>query len=126
MISPANGSIIDSFSLSPDEGEVITIRPYPPLQGVKDFVKSQGYDESAIVDMTFYIAHITPLKTSGEVEVGEPIGTAFDGWWGTNKIGYVITVSFRGRDTLQFSPCELPNTAEFCGKCYPGTPLPCP
>ena len=126
VIAPLNGQIIKVYEPQPDAGEVLDINATLPINGLNEFVESLGYDSSNITEVRFYIAHITPLKTSGEILAGEPIGTAYDGWWNVNVIGFVFTVYFSNGSSFQFSPCELPTKTEFCGTCYPGTPLPCP
>lgn len=125
VVSPASGTILYVQSAGSGEGQVITIRPYPPIQGIPEVVRQYGYDSRGIMDVTFLIGHITPLKTKGEIKAGESLGTAYDGWWNPNKIAFVVTVDLKKGRILQLSPCELPNTFEFC-KCYPGTPLGCP
>lgn len=129
VLSPARGRIVKVYSVDSDrgsEGQVITIEPDPPLAGVEQIVSSAGFDSSSVERIEFHLAHVTPWRTEGWVEAGEAVGSPFDAWFNPDVIGYVIIVRFRNAWQEQFSPCTLPNTASFCGKCYPGTPYNCP
>jgi hypothetical protein len=126
VLAPASGRIVEVYSVGDngEGGQVVTIQPDPPLEGIDELALKNGIEPSSIVKVYFHIGHITALKTTGRVEKGEPIGTPFD-IPGIDKIAYVIRV-IMDTSERQFSPCDLPNTAEFCGVCAPGTPNPCP
>jgi len=128
VLSPASGRITRVYAVphDPSEGQVVEIEPDPPLADVDEMISSAGFDPSEVQRVLFILAHITPWKTEGWVEAGEPVGSPFDAWFEPNVIGYVIIVRFRNGWQVHFSPCSLPNTASFCGKCYPGTPYRCP
>jgi hypothetical protein len=124
VISPASGRIVEVYSVGEGEGQVITIEPFPPLEGIDDLALLKGLNLSDIQTVYFHIGHITPYKTEGFVEKGEIIGSPVD-FPGRDKVAYVIRVIMKHGER-QYSPCDLPNTAEFCGKCAPGTKNPCP
>jgi hypothetical protein len=129
VLSPASGRIVKVYSVGSErgsEGQVITIEPDPPLAGMERMLSSAAIDPSSVDRIEFILAHVTPWRTEGWVEAGESVGTPFDGWFDPDKIGYVIIVRFRNGWQEQFSPCTLPNTSSFCGRCYPGTPYNCP
>jgi len=126
VLSPAAGKIIEVYSVGEngEGGQVVTIQPYPPLDGIKELALANGLDPDKIIKIFFHLGHITVFKTEGFIEKGEPIGTPYN-ISGVDKIAYIIRVIFEDCER-QFSPCDLPNTAEFCGVCAPGTPNPCP
>ena len=126
VISPASGKILEVYSVGDngEGGQVITIEPNPPLEGIKQLAIDKGLDPLKIQKVYFHIGHIVAYKTEGFVEKGEIIGSPFD-IPGTDKIAYVIRI-IMGSNERQYSPCDLPNITEFCGKCAPGTKNPCP
>lgn len=126
VVAPASGRIVEVYWVGEggEGGQVITIEPDPPLRGVEEMVSSAGLDPSQIWMVYYHLGHITAWKTEGWVEAGEPVGTPFD-VPGPDKIAYVIRVGMIAGER-QYSPCDLPNIASFCGKCCPDTPEPCP
>ena len=133
LISPVSGTIALIYLPSDDPegegGKGMLIVPYPPLEGIGDLVDSTGYARSRVRQVYLGFGHLLPTRDIGPVVAGEPIALAKDLSpipIRPNKVGYYIIVRFDDRKEYYFSPCALPNTAEFCGKCYPGTPYNCP
>jgi hypothetical protein len=127
IISPASGTIVEVYSIEEPwgyGGEVLTIEPDPPLAGIDELMVRHDIDPSLVDKVWFHLGHIIPLKTSGWVDAGEPIGTVVDNP-GIDGVAYVIRVIFISGER-QYSPCDLPNKSSFCGICYPGTPYNCP
>lgn len=80
----------------------------------------------------YHLCHIIPVKTSGYIQKGDIAGVVADVMKGTgnwvNMVAYILRIGFQEGER-QFSPCEVPNEGEFCGKCYPAPPEhknPCP
>lgn len=132
IISPASGMIINHyFPGDSNEGECITIKPEPPLQGIDELVLSYGRDPVDVKFVYYQLAHIFTFKTSGRIDVGEDVGVVHDrkshlGQW-SNIVAFVVRIGFE-YDEIQVSPCELPNDYYWCDVCYPGAAErnPCP
>ena len=93
-------------------------------KGVFEF--NYELDDFKFADL--YIAHVIPLvEEDDRVKKGEPIAKVyFDMPHNPKKIGYAIMVHMKNGTYYMFSPCDVPNEGEFCGKCTPGSPHVCP
>jgi hypothetical protein len=126
VLFPASGRVVKVYTPGPDMGQCIVIEPVPALAGIDHMLSSAGLDRLAVDQVRYHLAHITPWRAEGRVEAGEPAGTVVDGWYDPDKVALMIIVKLQDGREYQFSPCTLPNTTSFCGKCYPGTPYNCP
>jgi hypothetical protein len=126
VLFPASGRVVKVYTPGPDMGQCVVIEPQPPLAGIDHMLSSAGLDSLAVDQVLYHLAHITPWRTEGWVQAGDPAGTVVDGWYDPDIVALIIIVRLRGGRQYQFSPCELPNDASFCGKCYPRTPYNCP
>jgi len=133
LISPVSGTIVEIYVPSDDPdgtgGKGMLIVPNPPLKGIGELINSTGYTPSRVKGVYIGFGHLIPTRDTGPVAAGESIASAKDLSSipiRPNKVAYYIIIVFDDREEYFFSPCTLPNTAEFCGKCYPGTPYNCP
>jgi len=130
ILSPISGEIVNIYAPGGDAsgGYGIDILPDTPILGIEDLVKSIGYEMKNVEYVKVGMAHINPLVELGQINKGQllgkathlaPIGIR------PNKVALVIIVNIKG-DDYHFSPCNLPNSSTFCGKCCPDTPYNCP
>jgi hypothetical protein len=139
ILSPVNGKVDEIYSVG--EGQFsIVINPSPPFAGIETLLNNQTridvlakgvfyfkYAINDVTSLTLHIAHVIPLvQVNEELTKGKPIATVFFGSVYGNKVAYVIYIHMRDGTYWQFSPCDVPNEDEFCGKCTPGSPYPCP
>jgi hypothetical protein len=139
VLSPVDGYVDDIYDTG--EGKSIHIVPVPAFTGVQELLANRtrietlakgvfafNYGITDVSRVSLHIAHVVPLvKEKDRVKKGQPIAKVFlDAPWNPKKIAYVIYIHMKDGNYYQFGLCDVPNQDEFCGKCYPGSPYPCP
>jgi len=138
ILSPVDGSILKIYSTG--EGMSIQIMPNSPIEGISDLVLNKqridtlskniytfDYEPSDIHASFIHLAHVIPLVSINEsVSKGQEIAKIEYDVWFTPKLAYVLYLQMKDNRVFQFSPCDVPNEDEFCGKCTTGTPYICP
>lgn len=139
VLSPVDGYVDRIYD--PGEGKSIVIVPEPPFAGVPELLNNRDridilskgvftfdYAINDVKYVSLHLAHVLPLVKTGErVSRGQPVATVnFDVPFMPKKVAFVIYIHMKDGNYYQFSPCDVPNEDEFCGKCTPGSPYPCP
>jgi hypothetical protein len=139
IYSPVDGYVYNIYDTG--YGKSIQIMPEPGLSGIeallanKDRISSLSkgvfqfdYELNDVGYVSLHLAHVTPLvKIGDEVTKGEPIAYVyFDVPFNPKVVSFVLYIHMKDGTMWQFSPCDVANETEFCGKCTPGSPYPCP
>lgn len=139
ILSPVEGTIENIYSVG--EGQFsIVIKPNPPFAGVEALLLNReridtlakgifefNYEIKDVSSVSLHIAHVVPLVEIGQpVHRGQQIATVYFPPHDRAGIAYVIYIHMKDGTYWQFSPCDVLNDDEFCGKCTPGTIYPCP
>jgi hypothetical protein len=139
VLSPVNGYVQQIYD--PGAGQSMVIRPQPAFAGVEAMLANKqrietlakgifkfSYGVEDVQAVSLHIAHAIPLVQQGErVSRGQPVARVFfDQPFNPIIVSYVIYVYMKDGTMWNFSPCDVPNEDEFCGKCHPETPYQCP
>ena len=139
IISPVSGNVYDIYDTG--DSKCIHIIPDSAIMGDKELINNNErihtleksifsfqYKENDLQYSSIHIAHLIPLVNEGDhVQKGQPLAyVEMDFPGNPKKIGYVIYLHMNDGKYFQFSPCDVPNDDEFCGKCTLGTPFICP
>jgi hypothetical protein len=140
ILAPASGYIVEHYipggqAGGQQWGEVLTIEPDIPLEGIEQLIMEFGFSPSRVWYVYYHVGHIIPWKSKGDyVEVGEALGTPKNmiqhvtEWkqW-ANFVAFVVRIGVSDGE-IQVSPCKLPNNYYWCNICYPGAVErnPCP
>jgi hypothetical protein len=139
VLSPVDGYVYRIYE--PGNGQAIWIMPEPGFAGVEALLGNRKrietlahgifefkYQLNDVNFVSLHLAHVIPLVKQGDkLKRGEPLArVAFDVSFKPPKVAYVIYIHTNNGKYFQFGPCDVPNEDEFCGKCTPGSPYPCP
>jgi hypothetical protein len=139
VLSPVNGYVYQIYDAG--NGQSVWIMPEPGFTGIEALLAntkriealSKGiftfnYKASDVKFVSLHLAHVIPSVKGGDrLKKGAPIANVFlNPRDNPKKMAFVIYVHMKDGRYYQFCPCDVPNEDEFCGKCTPGSPYPCP